>query len=516
MMMRFFSFFGVLVAACTGLEAAPTAGKSAWVWVDARGRLEYRSTQRGDRIMDFSSAGYAGGGVPLPTVPAVATVEPSGGDDTAGIQAALDRAGGLPEAAGGFRGAVQLGAGEYRISRTLRLHASGIVLRGAGSGPGGTVLRMEGGAFTAFEIGSRAEPEIAGESFRVLDAYVPSGTSVLTVEDASGLKPGEPVLVRRPVTRQWVRAMGMAGLTRNGRAEHWAGGVIRWERTVRAVSGNRVELDIPLSDALDARELAPEGAQVVPYRFPGRIHRVGLEDLRVAAPAQHVDLGARLYSGIRIGAAEDVWVRGVVFTDTMNTVATDSWARRITIDQVAIQHATAIEGHALPLDFGMNGSQILVAECAITGDRTFYAGTGAEAVGPNVVFHCVFRGNGAIQPHQRWATGLLVDNCDVPGGSIDLMNRGEMGSGHGWTMGWGVIWNSQAKSFLVQQPPGACNWSIGCEGEERTAPMPVFGGPKGPDLPQGIIDSAGRPVEPRSLYVAQLAERLQSARVSGR
>src|SRR5829696_8556740 len=58
--------------------------------------------------IDFSHAGYGGGGVPLPEVAAVVTVRPSGGDDTARLQAALDHVASLPPRADGFRGALQL------------------------------------------------------------------------------------------------------------------------------------------------------------------------------------------------------------------------------------------------------------------------------------------------------------------------------------------------------------------------------------------------------------------------
>ncbi|MBH9818782.1 hypothetical protein FE535_19975, partial [Clostridioides difficile] len=88
------------------------------------------------------------------------------------------------------------------------------------------------------------------------------------------------------------------------------------------------------------------------------------------------------------------------------------------------------------------------------------------------LLNCVFKGNGWIQPHQRWATGLLVDNCEVPDGGIDFMNRGSMGSGHGWAIGWAVAWNSTAKSYLNQQPPGAANWVIGSTGEQTKKAMP--------------------------------------------
>ncbi|HUE36580.1 MAG TPA: hypothetical protein VMO20_04265, partial [Candidatus Acidoferrum sp.] len=125
--------------------------------------------------------------------------------------------------------------------------------------------------------------------------------------------------------------------------------------------------------------------------------------------------------------------------------------------------------------------------------------------GPDVLLNCDFRGNGAISPHERWATGLLFDNCRVNDGGIDLMNRGEMGSGHGWTSGWSVAWNCTAKNYIIQQPPGTMNWAIGCAGKQDLAPMP-FG--KGPMLPQGMIESNDKPVEPASLYLEQLSERL--------
>jgi len=92
-----------------------------------------------------------------------------------------------------------------------------------------------------------------------------------------------------------------------------------------------------------------------------------------------------------------------------------------------------------------------------------------------------------------------------------LKNRGEMGTGHGWTMGWGVVWNSSADSLVIQNPPGAANWSIGTTGAEEREAMKIIGvRPRdaGPDLPQGFIESPNHPVQPASLYRAQLEERL--------
>ena len=89
------------------------------------------------------------------------------------------------------------------------------------------------------------------------------------------------------------------------------------------------------------------------------------------------------------------------------------------------------------------------------------------------------------------------------------MNRGAMGSGHGWTMGWGVAWNNSAKSYVIQMPPGSANWAIGNRGEQALGKIPTFDpGPELPMLPQGIIDSQETPVAPASLYLEQLRERL--------
>jgi len=100
---------------------------------------------------------------------------------------------------------------------------------------------------------------------------------------------------------------------------------------------------------------------------------------------------------------------------------------------------------------------------------------------------------------------MLLDNCQVPEGGIDFKNRGSMGSGHGWGTGWSVAWNCIVRTYVIQQPPGAMNWAIGCIGQSRPTPRPFD---SKPNLPVGIFDSPGTPVIPQILYLAQLAERL--------
>ena len=119
-------------------------GRSRWVHLDARQKLRYATDQRGNRIMDFSYAGYRGGGVALPVVRVARTLSASAGDTTALIQAALDEVSRGPIGADGFRGAVLLQPGTYEVSGTLRIGSSGVVLRGSGSGDTGTIIRVTG------------------------------------------------------------------------------------------------------------------------------------------------------------------------------------------------------------------------------------------------------------------------------------------------------------------------------------------------------------------------------------
>jgi hypothetical protein len=154
------------------------------------------------------------------------------------------------------------------------------------------------------------------------------------------------------------------------------------------------------------------------------------------------------------------------------------------------------------------GTQILIDRSYATGEKLSYVQTEAQSEGPVVVLHCHFFGNGKVEPHQRWSTGFLVDSSDMGNGDLCMRNRGEMGSGHGWTTGWSVSLNNTAHNFLVQNPPGALNWSIGDIGTQKTASMPVFDAPKGAMLPQGVVESSGTHVDPTSLYLEQLRERL--------
>ena len=67
-----------------------------------------------------------------------------------------------------------------------------------------------------------------------------------------------------------------------------------------------------------------------------------------------------------------------------------------------------------------------------------------------------------------------------------------------------MFWNCTSKSFVVQQPPTAQNYAIGCVGKFEA-------GDWNKEARPGAIESVGRHVAPRSLYRAQLEARLGRA-----
>ena len=490
---------------CLQTKVAPAA-QSEWVHPGTDGKLTYKTLPAGDRILDFSYAGYMGGGVKIPTVPVKKTVSPFGGDDTTAIQAAINEVS-QSELHDGFRGTVLLAPEIFNCSNTLTIKTSGVVLRGSGFGTNGTTIIMTGAPHVCFSIGGGGgEAKAIGKPVAITDDYVPSGTFSVHVSSADDFKVGDSVLINRPATPAWVKFMGMDKLVRNGKAEHWVSGEMHTERVIKNISGNLLTFDVPLADSFDAKYLNPPGGSVVKCDLAARPTQIGVENLRIVSPPQAVTIDQPHNKVMHLDGVSDAWVRDLKVENSVNSFWFGGNTSRLTVERVDIQHAVPSIGAAKPEDFWAGGTQTLINRCSAIGDNVFYFSTGARMMGPVVVLNCVFHGNGHIQPHMRWATGLLVDNCQVPESGIDLMDRGIMGSGHGWTTGWSVAWNCTAKTFVIQQPPGTLNWAIGCTGQAETSAEP--GDKAGAKLPSGIFESHGMPVAPASLYLAQLRERL--------
>ncbi|MGA1982101.1 MAG: hypothetical protein ABSG84_06485 [Acidobacteriaceae bacterium] len=489
------------------------AQQSQWVHPGADGHLIYGRDKSGATIPDYSFAGYHSGGVVLPTVPVQIKLSPTGADDTATIQHAIDTVSARPLNAKGFRGAVQLGPGVFHCSAALTISASGVVLRGAGSSAdhAATTIELTGDPHVGIIIKGNFALSIISTATNITDAYVPFGAHTVHVADATHIHAGDLVQISKPVTAAWIKYMGMDSLERPDRDEHWMNAkVLTARRVVTAVSGNTVTFQIALMDSYDSQFLSAEHFTVQPVAVSGQVNEVGVEDLRIVAPALTVGFHDPHTIAMEIDAAADSWVRNVAMIDTTEGVRMDGNSERMTLTRVDVKQSKAVTSSAKPFDFDINGTEVLVDRATGTGDSVFYFATGPRQQGPVVILNSVFHGDGNLEPHRNWSTGLLVDNCSVPDSGIHFVNRGNMGSGQGWAMGWGVVWNSTADNFVIQQAPGTITWAMGNRGELKSEGVPDGKGGRvhGTPLPSGIIESQGTPVIPQSLYLSQLAERL--------
>ena len=244
------------------------------VYPGTDGRLVYIADSLGNRIPDFSNAGYKGGGVPIPYVAVKATVWPVKGDNSANIQAAIDSVSNLPADPSGFRGAVLLKMGLYELESPIFIRTSGVVLRGEGMSDTGTILVGMTPKTTTGGRGQRqaliniagASGVTPGEDTKqiILDKYVPVGAFSFNVTSAKAFKAGDKVLVRRIGNQDFIKAIGedSTGAGRN----RWRPFNITWDRVIKAVKGNTITIDAPILCAIEARL---GGGEVLKYDDQG-------------------------------------------------------------------------------------------------------------------------------------------------------------------------------------------------------------------------------------------------------
>ena len=492
--------------------------------------LKYLKTERGDQVCDFSHAGYGGGGVPFPTSNNKKTVGTVTGDASDAIQSAINQVAAMP-LVDGVRGTVELAAGTYNCSKTLAIKTSGIIIKGAGSSAGGTVIKLTGKPHIAIMIAhevaqgegkdsrKKSKGQNSGEGkmkvlskpTKITDDYVPSGTTLIRVQSASGLKAGDTIEITREATKEWLRFMEMDNLMDGGKQETWMkeDTEISYIRKIKAVKGNEITLVVPLTDCIDAKFLKKSSATVTKVELPKKITKCGLESFRIDAPNPVGDWRDPQNIGVIINNAEDIWMKNVSMKNTFPDFQVGEDSSRVTIEGLKTEHPGEVKQSEKSNGYAsyvrLLGTQTLMNKCVMSGDNAFYISTSNTESQLNVILNSTFSGNGSIQPHMTWSTGLLLDNCKLNQGAIIIRNRGKAGSGHGWTMGWSVVWNCTAKNINVEQPPGVTNWCVGSSGKYEIED-------KGKS---SWLFMKGSPAAPSSLYQAQLEARVKLARGQG-
>ena len=522
-------------AAAQDLE--PSTSK---VYPGPSGRLVYVPDDQGNAIHDASHAGYRSGGVAIPTIPPRETIWPVVGDNSAHIQAAIDRVSARPLDAAGFRGAVLLRAGYYRIATPLAIRASGVVLRGEGMGDTGTILIGTGtgraaggpggggpgggaggapqGALVVIGGPSAVTPRTQAAQ-ATTDDYVPVGSRTLRVTSARGFKPGDTVIVRRIGNQEWIDAVGMNGAAP---ASRWRPFNVEWDRVVTAVDGNTITVDAPITCAIERQW---GGGEVVASEDPGRIADVGVENLRAVSEfdptkrtTEYGNMDRPNYVAEEYYADEDHYRDFVIFTNAKNgwvrnatamhfvnsMVGTQRGTKWITVQDCVSREPISRRMGARRFTFALRGQLALVQRCQSDKGRHSFM-TGQPTGSGNVFLDCSATAPySSSEPHEQWATGNLYDNVRAP-----LTARFWKDINIGWAGANTVFWNCEG-SFLVQRPPTAQNYSFGHLGVNAV----VFNIPlQDHTKPNGHLESLDRHVTPRSLYLTQLRERLGDAAV---
>lgn len=459
------------------------------------GMLSYSPDNLNNRIPDFSYCGYKASDEPIPTIDAKIFVAWQDGDVTGLIQNAIDYVGSLPLDKNGFRGAILLDKGSFKIEGQLKIRKSGIVIRGSGVGENGTNLIATGkDRGTLIRVLGQDDKRL-NSAIKISDDYVPVNSFSVTLSANHGLKIGDNILIQRPSTKEWIEEI---------ETDHFGGGItslgwkpseqdIYWDRTITSVNGNKITFDAPLTTALDQKY---GGGFIIPYTWNGRISNIGIENLSCIS---EYDLNnpkdeAHAWMAITMENVSDAWVRNIIFKHFAGSaVAVLESAKRITVENCKSLEPISEIGGQRRYTFFTSGQQCLFQRLyAEQGYHDF--ALGFCAAGPNVFVQCQselpysFSG-----PVDSWASGILFDIVNINGNALSYRNRMQKAQGAGWNAANSVFWQCTASLMECFSPPTAQNWAFGSWSE--------FSG-------NGYWNESNNHINPRSLYYAQLKERL--------
>ena len=528
-------FLSAFVALASTLNAQ--SWQSQIVYYGSNNKLVYVRDANNNVIADFSYAGYKNGGVPIPTIAVVDSVSPVVGDNTTNIQNGINRVASRPFNANGFRGALLMKAGRYRVSGTILLNASGVILRGVGDGSDSltnTIIYATGDSITQPTVliagggnggsNSSAWSGSLTSNVNIVTDSVHVGDRTFQVANASLFSVGDNIIIYHPDTTPWKRAMNWGGVPNDtGTTSYWASVTIpiKYNRYITAINGNSITIDAPVFTTL-VRSLSQ--SYIYKTDRSGILTNIGIENLRVdinnpynqSPTNSNGDERHHAQDAIWLGKIEDAWVRHCTTLHFVQSGFKTSIATRVTIDSCkAIDPISIIDGSRRYNFNTYYASQlILFSNCYAIYSRHAYVSNGTSTVSGIVFYNCTSeKCYNASEGHRLWSQGLLYDNLreintNVTSGNhvLGLYNRGDMGSGHGWASVHSVAWNCNVgtSNIIIQKPPTAQNYGIGCIGNVTGVKPPApF------SHPQGYIEGTNvSGLNPTSLYLAQLSERL--------
>lgn len=534
-----------------------------WKPMDAGGR----PLADGRFLHDFSYAGYRGG-APLPEkagpVFNVRTDLRFGADNgfgpdrydapdaTVPIQRAIDHA----CSRGG--GVVYLPAGTYRVRppadalAALRLHCSGVVLRGERDAAGTLLTRVIND-----EQNMRFKRVIAvGPSLdngywydHPQSAKVPLATSVslptrvLTLASVAPFRVGQPVIIETEVKAAFRAAHAMgpgeSGCPDNG-VGCWPSKDARGEILYRKVvavdpATNTISIDIPTRYLLDPGR---NGNNPRVFVAPPFISDVGVEHLLIgmrenAKPYADDDhfssegtAGYEMHSStvLRFIGVADGWANNVrTFRPFMNKknvhilsngISTGQ-SRGITVRDCHIGFPQYQGGGGNGYLYIISGNDSLLQNSVGESGRHNFLFHGLSSSGNVIVGGSSIGGRLVSDTHAYLTRANLIDGMTMRGNHWTMHNRGPQSNGAGSTATGNVFWNivndnAQSDKPLIHSAQSGWGYVIGTRGRAARVSNDISthsgAGTQPPDWLEAI--NRGNALRPRSLYQDQRMRRV--------
>jgi hypothetical protein len=446
--------------------------------------------------MDYSYCGYHRSEQPIPSVKVATYVQPTGQDDATMIQQAIDWVSKQkPDKQTGLRGAVLLSEGTFTISEPLRIHTSGVVLRGSGRDK--TVLVKKGYDRGALIYIEGTHDIVTKETFDVAD--IKAGSITCQVKGgSSALKTGSRICINRLSIQEWIEFLDCQSFGGGKRMGYWAwhpGDIdLRWNRQIVAVKGNELTLDAPITTSIESRW---GGAKAIVYEQNGLVSECGIENLSLESDYNHalpMDED-HCWDGVYLADAEDCWVRMVNFRHFAGSaVVVQKSAGQITVEDCQSLEPISEIGGFRRRTFLTMGEKTLFQRCYSEHGINDFA-VGHTAPGPNAFVQCdsyeSFGPSGAIS---SWAPGILFDVVNIDGNDIVFKNWELEKFGAGWSTANSTMWQSTAAGLFCYSPDSLNrNISHGCWGQ-------IHG--------NGEYTEMNEHVRPYSLFASQLEKRL--------
>lgn len=375
-------------------------------------------------------------------------------------------------------------------------------MRGEGDAEGETLLRATGkqqrSLLKISGDGNYVEDQAKGHV--VQSIYIPVGSKYVVVDDGRDFQKGASVLLSYELNAAWIKAVKMDQIIAREGTKQWTTKEykLKFERVIAAISGDTLFLDNPVVMAIDPQF---GKVSVVPFKFPGRIQEVGVENLRFESEFANETDENHGWIAVELDKVENAWVRNITARYFgYAAVSLGAFAKQTSvINSKCLDPKSQITG-GRRYSFNNNGQLNLFTQLYTTEGRHDYV-TGARTLGPNVFSLSTATNTHAdIGPHHRWAVGTLYDQITTDG-EINVQDRGNWGSGHGWAGVTQVLWNCKVRGATVQRPwASGQNFAIGVRGEKIPGRFK--------DRPMGFWENQNKKMRIESLYEQQLNDRL--------